>query len=45
MKSVDQHAQGINSGEHAATIKGKINGLEESIRAMTDELNYYKKEI
>ena len=30
---------------HASTLKGKINGLEETVRVLTDELNFYKKEI
>ena len=28
---------------HASTLKGKINGLEETVRVLTDELNFYKK--
>ncbi|CDW80464.1 phosphoesterase family [Stylonychia lemnae] len=37
--------QGINSGAHSATLKGKINALEETITGMNEELNFYKKEI
>ena len=33
------------SGQFTATLKGKINGLEEVIKSLTDELNFYKKEI
>ena len=39
------NTQGINSGAHSATLKGKINALEETIRGMNEELNFYKKEI
>ena len=35
----------MNSQAHAATLKGKINALEETIGGMMDELNFYKKEI
>ena len=28
-----------------ATLKGKINGLEETCKALTEELNFYKSEI
>ena len=30
---------------HASTLKGKINGLEETVRVLTDELLFYKNEI
>ena len=30
---------------HASTLKGKINGLEETVRVLTDELMFYKNEI
>ena len=39
------NSQGINSAAHSATLKGKINALEETIHGMNDELNFYKKEI
>lgn len=39
------NSQGINSAAHSATLKGKINALEETIRGMNEELNFYKKEI
>ena len=39
------NSQGINSAAHSATLKGKINALEETVRGMTEELNFYKKEI
>ena len=28
-----------------ATLKGKINGLEETCKALTEELNFYRDEI
>ena len=28
-----------------ATLKGKINGLEETCKALTEEINYYHMEI
>ena len=30
---------------HSATLKGKINNLEEVVTKLNDELNYYKKEV
>jgi hypothetical protein len=30
---------------YTATLKGKINGLEETVRALTEELTFYKNEI
>ena len=35
----------LTAGAFTATLKGKINGLEETIRTLTEELNFYKKEI
>ena len=35
----------LNQSAFSATLKGKINGLEETIRTLTEELNFYKKEI
>ena len=35
----------MSTQAHAATLKGKINSLEEMIKAMNEELNFYKKEI
>jgi len=28
-----------------STVKGKINGLEETVRVLTDEFNFYANEI
>ena len=30
---------------YTATLKGKINGLEETVKALTEELSFYKNEI
>ena len=35
----------MTSGAFTSTLKGKINGLEETIKARQEELNFYKKEI
>ena len=35
----------IPPGAFTATLKGKINGLEETIKSLTEELIFYKKEI
>ena len=54
---LDPTSPGLNpsSSAHAATLKGKINSLEvsypyinlykETIKAMGDELNIYKREV
>lgn len=34
-----------SNGVFNATLKGKINGLEETVRVLTDELNFYRDEI
>ena len=34
-----------NTNSYTATLKGKINGLEETCKALTEELNFYKDEI
>ena len=35
----------VSAGAFTATLKGKINGLEETIKALQEEINFYKKEI
>ena len=30
---------------YSATLKGKINGLEETVQVLTEELTFYKGEI
>ena len=35
----------MTQGAFTSTIKGKVNGLEETIAARQEELNFYKKEI
>ena len=37
----DTHSNAI----YTATLKGKINGLEETVKALTEELTFYKNEI
>ena len=34
-----------HSAMYTATLKGKINGLEETCKALTEELIFYKNEI
>ena len=34
-----------NANSYNATLKGKINGLEETCKALTEELNFYREEI
>ena len=42
----NQFNPGATSGSvFAATLKGKINGLEETVTVLTNELEYYKNEI
>ena len=33
------------AGTFNATLKGKINGLEETVRVLTDEVDFYANEI
>ena len=33
------------ANSYNATLKGKINGLEETCKALTEELNFYHDEI
>ena len=33
------------TGTFNATLKGKINGLEETVRVLTDEVEFYANEI
>ena len=33
------------AGSGGATLKGKINQLEETIRKVSEEINHYKKEM
>ena len=35
----------MTAGAFTATLKGKINGLEETIRMLQEEINFQKKEI
>ena len=36
---------GSSGSVYNATLKGKINGLEETVKALTSELNRYRDEI
>ena len=45
MESISSANAPLNQSAFSATLKGKINTLEETIRALTEELNFYKKEI
>ena len=38
-------ASATNANSYNATLKGKINGLEETCKALTEELNFYREEI
>ena len=40
-----QQQHDISATIHASTLKGKINGLEETVKVLGDELNFYKNEI
>ena len=44
-ESISQANNTMTAGAFTATLKGKINGLEETIKALQEELNFYKKEI
>ena len=35
----------MTAGAFTATLKGKINGLEETIRMLQEDINFQKKEI
>ena len=35
----------MTAGAFTATLKGKINGLEVTIKALQEELHFYNKEI
>ena len=45
MDSISSANVPLTQSAHAATVKGKVNALEETIRTLTEELNFYKKEI
>ena len=40
-----QAPTGTQATIYTATLKGKINGLEETVHVLTEELNFYKNEI
>ena len=39
------NASANNANSYNATLKGKINGLEETCKALTEELVFYQGEI
>ena len=39
------NASATNANSYNATLKGKINGLEETCKALTEELGFYHGEI
>ena len=43
--SISQVNAQLTAGAFTSSLKGKINGLEETIKAIQEELNFYKKEI
>ena len=45
MESISSVNQPMNASANSATLKGKVNALEETIRTLIEELNFYKKEI
>jgi hypothetical protein len=40
-----QHLGATQGSVYNATLKGKINGLEETCKALTEEINFYHCEI
>ena len=45
MATNQSNAQATNANSYNATLKGKINGLEETCKALSEELNFYHDEI
>ena len=45
MMATNTGASATNANSYNATLKGKINGLEETCKALTEELNFYHSEI
>ena len=43
--TMNQTAASVNNASYNATLKGKITGLEETTKALTEELNFYHGEI
>ena len=44
MQTSVSHNMSVNALA-APTLKGKINGLEETVKVLTDEVEFYAKEI
>ena len=45
VQAIASGASASNANSFNATLKGKINGLEETCKALTEELNFYHNEI
>ena len=45
MDSMNNSMVSLNGGQHKATLKGKINGLDEVMRNIQDEIAVQKREI
>ena len=45
MMATNTGASATNANSFNATLKGKINGLEETCKALTEELTFYHNEI
>ena len=43
--AMNQTNASVNNASYNATLKGKITGLEETTKALTEELNFYHGEI
>ena len=45
MDSISLANNSMTAGAFTSTLKGKINGVEETIKALQEEIIFYKKEI
>ena len=45
MATMTTNMSQAQANSYNATLKGKINGLEETCKALTEELNFYRDEI
>ena len=46
-KSFDSHNSNpdMTAGAFTSTLKGKINGLEVTVKALQEEIHFYNKEV
>lgn len=44
-RRINNCSDDVHSVYSSGTLKGKINGLEETVKALTEELTFYKNEI